>query len=87
MVDPSRICRLYRDLLKESAKFKSYYYRNYFTKKTKVEFRRHLNADSETSTSLYEKGEDMLAMLKRQTLISNLYYDSRLVIERADGDN
>lgn len=81
MSNKIRILALYKDLLRESTKFKSYYYKNYFTRKTKTQFRKHINADEETSNQLMKKSEEMLAMLKRQTMITNAYGDSKLVIE------
>lgn len=80
-----RILRLYKELLKESAKFESYYYRNYFTRKTKSQFRKHIVADEQTSNDLIKKSEEMLAMLKRQTMITNAFQDSKLVIEGVQG--
>lgn len=81
MANKTKILSLYKDLLRESAKFKSYYFRNYFTRKTKTQFRKHINADDEASLQLMKKSEELLATLRRQTVISNLYDDSRLVIE------
>ena len=73
--------RLYKDLLREAAKFRSYYYKNYFTRKIRTEFRRNINANEEVSRGLLRKAEDGLAMLKRQTSIVNAYSESKLVIE------
>lgn len=81
MSDKLQILRLYKELLRESAKFKSYYYREYFTRKTRSQFRKHLSADEPLSQELLKKSEDMLAMLKRQTMISNAFQESKLVIE------
>lgn len=66
--------KLYSQLLEEASKFNSYYYRNYFTRKIKTLFARE---DEKT----VEKANHLLAVLKRQTVISNLYSDSKLVIE------
>lgn len=86
MSNKLEILRLYKDLLKESSSFKSYYYKNYFTRKTKSLFRKHINADEETSNKLVEKSRAMLAMMKRQTVITNIYDESRLVIEDTGTD-
>lgn len=80
-----QVLRLYKELLKESAKFESYYYRNYFTRKTKSLFRKHIVADEPASNDLIKKSEEMLAMLKRQTMITNAFQDSKLVIEDVEG--
>lgn len=84
MSDKLVVLRLYKELLRESSKFKSYYYKNYFTRKTKSQFRKHINADENTAAQLLKKSEDMLSMLKRQTMITNAYDSSRLVIEQPD---
>lgn len=84
MAGKQQILRLYKELLRESSNFKSYYYKNYFTRKIKSQFRQHLTADEEKSKELLQKSERMLDMLKRQTLISNSYDESRLVIEDAN---
>lgn len=81
-----KILKLYKELLKESANFKSYYYKNYFIRKTKAQLRKHLEADEATSNELVKKSEEMLAMLKRQTMITNAYEDSRLVIEKSENE-
>lgn len=84
MADKVKICRLYKDILRESGKFHSYYYRNYFTRKTRSQFKEHINADGETSAKLVKKCEDTLAMLRRQTVICNIYHDKQLVIENVN---
>lgn len=81
MAGRQQVLRLYKELLRESSNFKSYYYKNYFTRKIKSQFRQHLTADEEKSKELLQKSQRMLDMLKRQTLISNSYDESRLVIE------
>lgn len=86
MSNKIRILALYKDLLRESSRFNSYYYKNYFTRKTKAQFRKHINADEETSNQLMKKSEEMLAMLKRQTMITNVYGESKLVIEGFSDD-
>jgi len=75
------VIRLYKSLLREAASFKSYYYRNYFTRKVRTEFRKNKNADERTAELLLKKAEEALAMLKRQTPICNTYSETKLVIE------
>lgn len=73
--------RLYKEILKESSNFKSYYYRNYFTRKTQDQFGPYIEAKKEVSDELIKESEEMLAMLKRQTMITNAFADTKLVIE------
>ena len=81
MSDKIAVLRLYKCLLREASSFKSYYYKNYFTRKVRTEFRRNKQADEQASGLLLKKAEDTLAMLKRQTSICNTYSESKLVIE------
>lgn len=79
----TRIIKLYKDLLLESSKFKSYYYRHYFQRKIRSQFSKHINAENQiNSDEILKKSEDMLEMLKRQTAINNAYKDSKLIIEQ-----
>ena len=71
MSNQIQVLKLYKNLLREASKFKSYYYRNYFSRKVRTEFRRNKNAE-EKKADLYKNGLDALAMLRRQTLISNM---------------
>lgn len=82
MSNKIKILHLYKDLLRESSNFKSYYYKSYFTRKVKSQFRKHIAADEETSNQMIEKSKEMLLMLKRQTMITNAFGDSPLVIEQ-----
>lgn len=75
------VLRLYKDLLREAGNFKSYYYKNYFARKVRTEFRRNKTADEETSQIFIKKAQDNLQALRRQTMITNLYSESKLVIE------
>lgn len=70
---PSEMIKLYQELLKESSKFKSYYYKHYFTRKIQHDF--------DNNKLDIKKSEEMLEMLRRQTTIDNLYHHSKLVIE------
>ena len=75
-----QVFKLYKNLLREASKFKSYYYRNYFLGKIRSEFQRNKNAE-EKKVDLYNYGINSLAMLRRQTLISNMYSGDKLVLE------
>lgn len=81
MSSKSKIVKIHSDLIKEATKFSSYYYRNYFLRKIENQFQKLTNADEINSEKLYKKSEDLLAILKRQTVISNMYGESKLVIE------
>lgn len=73
MAQSKELVKLYQELLKESSKFKSYYYKHYFTRKIKIDF--------ENNKLDVTKSEELLQMLRRQTTIDSLYHKSKLVIE------
>lgn len=87
MSDKLHILRLYKEILRESSKFNSYYYRNYFTRKAKNQFRKHIVADEETALHMVKKSEDMLALLRRQTVVTNAFSDTKLVIEKQQSNH
>lgn len=75
--------KLYKDLLLESTKFKSYYYRHYFQRKITSQFSKQINAENQNiSDEILKQSEEMLEMLRRQTAINNAYKDSKLIIEQ-----
>lgn len=76
MARSNELMRLYKEIIQESSKFKSYYYRNYFIRKIKTEFDKDIQDEA-----LLLKSREMLDMLRRQTVIDNLYHKSKLVIE------
>lgn len=75
------ILRLYKEILREAQNFNSYYYRNYFTRKTKSSFRKFYGESESQSDDLIKQMESTLTMLKRQTQIANMYGETRLVVE------
>lgn len=77
-----KVLTIYRSLLRNSYKFDHYNFREYFLRKTKEEFRKHqLIPDNST---LIEKALQDLAVLKRQSIISNMYHFDKLVVEKLD---
>lgn len=85
MANKVQILKLYKDLLKEASSFKSYYYKNYFIRKVETQFKQPLE-DGQAPQEFVKESEDMLAMLRRQTMIDNAYNKSSLVIEN-NNDN
>lgn len=81
MANKMVVLQLYKGLLREAGNFKSYYYRNYFVRKVRSEFRRNKDADEEKSRIFIQKAQDSMVALRRQTAIVNAYSESKLVIE------
>lgn len=80
----ARILQLHKEILREAQNFKSYYYRNYFTRKTKTSFKKYSENSENESEQVVQSLESTLAMLRRQTQIANMYVETRLVLEDKD---
>ncbi|VWU48607.1 protein ISD11, putative [Hepatocystis sp. ex Piliocolobus tephrosceles] len=80
-----QIKTLYRHILNEASKFENVNYNIYFTNKAKENFRvffSNPNYNSEELKTFENESTEFLNMLKRQTIIHNLYHvDKPLVIK------
>lgn len=73
---------LYRDLMREANKFKSFNLREYAKRRISEGFRENRNeTDPGKIQELIAFGESQLEMLKRQTAVQNFYHKQQLVIE------
>lgn len=76
------ILRLYRQLLTRAKKFDNYNFREYLTRRIQDAFKEHKNLTNEESiTTFYNEGINNLAMLTRQTTISQMFTFDKLVVE------
>ncbi|KAH0951047.1 hypothetical protein HN011_011061 [Eciton burchellii] len=76
------ILSLYRSLIRESKKWNLYNYRMYALRKVRYEFKENKGLyDKEKVKQCYEKGEEALALIKRQVIMSSLYSTRPLIIE------
>jgi len=81
---PSRaaILSLYRNLLREGGRFSHYGFREYARRRTRDAFRQCRNeTDPQRVQDLYSRGMSDLQMLRRQTVISQMYNLDKLVVE------
>lgn len=80
---PQKVLALYRNILRASYQFEYYNFRLYFLRRTRAEFRklRHVSGDN---SDLYKKGMKDLALLRRQSIISEMFPFEKLVVERVD---
>lgn len=82
----SEALALYKALLRESGKFHSYIYRTYALRRVRDAFRENRTVqDPEMRKQLLNHGRTSLEIIKRQTVINNLYKDQKLVIEQEGG--
>lgn len=73
---------LYKQLLEKSYKFDNYNFREYAKRKVSESFRENKSVSNpESITHLYNEGINELAMLQRQTAISQMYTFDKLVVE------
>lgn len=70
-------------MLRASYQFEYYNFREYFSNKVRQEFRRNLHFQGD-NTKLYQKGLKDLGLLRRQSMISEMFPFERLVVERVD---
>jgi len=81
MVTPA--LTLYRDLLRQSAKFSGYNFRNYAFRRVRDEFvKNRVETDESRIRHLLDEGNAMRALLSRQGSISQMYAMPDLVVEK-----
>ncbi|KAK6068937.1 iron-sulfur cluster biosynthesis protein isd11 (complex 1 protein) [Seiridium cupressi] len=79
---PQQARSLYRQLLRQGSQFGEYNFREYARRRTRDAFREHERAeDPREIQELLQKGLKELAMMKRQTTVSQFYQLDRLVVE------
>lgn len=77
-----QILRLYRQLLARANKFDNYNFREHAKRRIHDAFKQQKNlTDKEEITQFYNDGINDLAMLKRQTTISQMFTFEKLVVE------
>ncbi|KAF9346461.1 LYR motif-containing protein 4 [Mortierella sp. NVP85] len=78
----SQVLGLYRSLLHHSSKFAAYNFRDYAVRRTRDAFHAAKNeSDPEKINALIQKAQSQLEIVKRQSLISQLYGGEKLVLE------
>ncbi|KAF9947179.1 LYR motif-containing protein 4 [Modicella reniformis] len=78
----SQVLGLYRSLLHHSSKFAAYNFRDYAIRRTRDAFHTAKNeTDPEKIQALIQKAQKELEVIKRQSLISQLYGGEKLVVE------
>ncbi|WPK25083.1 hypothetical protein PUMCH_002384 [Australozyma saopauloensis] len=77
-----QVLQLYKSILSKASKFDNYNFREYFRRKAQHDFKEHKNvADEQQITRLYNEGIDQLALLNRQSAISQMFTFEKLVVE------
>ncbi|KAE8975966.1 hypothetical protein PR002_g25443, partial [Phytophthora rubi] len=75
MASTSSVLRLYREMLRNAAKFETYNFRSYATRRVKEDFRKNktLQAGSAEQEKALEFAREQAAVLYRQVAVSKLY--------------
>ncbi|KAE8880078.1 hypothetical protein PF003_g35816 [Phytophthora fragariae] len=75
MASTSSVLRLYREMLRNAAKFETYNFRSYATRRVKEDFRKNktLQAGSAEQEKAIEFAREQAAVLYRQVAVSKLY--------------
>jgi LYR motif-containing protein 4 len=78
----SAVLSLYRNLLRTGSQFSQYGFREYARRRTRDAFREHKNeTDPQKKQELVNRGINELQMMKRQTIIGQMYNIDKLVVE------
>lgn len=82
MPNSKQILGLYKQLLEKAYKFDNYNFREFAKRKIVDSFKANKSLkDDEAIKSLYNEGINQLAMLQRQTTISQMFTFDKLVVE------
>lgn len=78
----TQILSLYRQLIKNSKHFTNYNFREYFLRKSRLEFKQNMNlTDPKKIQDMFATANNELSVLKRQSIVSQLYTFDKTVIE------
>mmetsp|Transcript_59892 Transcript_59892/g.68097 ORF Transcript_59892/g.68097 Transcript_59892/m.68097 type:complete len:83 (+) Transcript_59892:57-305(+) len=82
-MDRTKVLKLFRETLRASREFRDYNFRSYFWRRNVDDFRKAATLKDETEIKAFlEKKSENLEMLKRQTIIQNLYHTAPSVMEQ-----
>eukprot|EP00178_Gracilaria_changii_P014583 TRINITY_DN41018_c0_g1_i1.p1 TRINITY_DN41018_c0_g1~~TRINITY_DN41018_c0_g1_i1.p1 ORF type:complete len:111 (-),score=18.26 TRINITY_DN41018_c0_g1_i1:255-587(-) len=82
-VSTREILKLYKTLLRCGNRFSDYNFREYTIRRTRDAFRANRNeTNPQTIRDLYYEGVNTLAVVKRQTAISQMFKANPVVIEQ-----
>lgn len=83
MSSSKEVLTLYRQMLRQSAKFAAYNFRNYALRKTRDEFiKNRFETDPTQIRKFINEARSSLKMLKRQGTICQMYATPDLVVEK-----
>ncbi|CAI5759173.1 unnamed protein product [Candida verbasci] len=82
MVQQKQVLKLYKNLLEKAYKFDNYNFREYAKRRIHDSFKEHKSLTKpEEIAQFYNNGINNLALLTRQSTISQMYTFDKLVVE------
>lgn len=72
---------LYKQIIKNANRFNDYNFKQYFLRKARTEFKANKDADASKIEALLMDAQKDLGVLKRQSIISQMYTFDKLVVE------
>ncbi|KAI5965901.1 uncharacterized protein KGF55_001265 [Candida pseudojiufengensis] len=82
MVDSKQVLKLYKNLLQKAYKFDNYNFKEYTKRRVHDMFKDHKDLiDEQQINQFYNDGINNLALLTRQTTISQMFTFDKLVVE------
>ncbi|CAD8173970.1 unnamed protein product [Paramecium pentaurelia] len=75
------ILKLYKQVLRAGNQFKDYNFREYVIRRAKQDFR-ELKNNPDLNNKVIQKYTTELEVIKRQTIVQNLYYQTNNIIEQ-----
>ncbi|CAG99234.1 Isd11p [Kluyveromyces lactis] len=78
----TQILHMYKEFIRNASKIQNYNFREYFLRRARESFRANKNVENpEKISELLSEAEKDLGVLKRQSVISNMYTFDKLVVE------
>ena len=77
--------RLYQDMLRAAGEFKTYSFRDYFTRRAHDSFAQQVEASSatrESTETFLDQGVKELAMLRRQATVNSMFGTGNSIIDQ-----
>ncbi|QLQ80558.1 hypothetical protein HG537_0D05590 [Torulaspora globosa] len=78
----SQVLSLYKQFVKNAKQFNDYNFREYFLRRARFDFKQNAKIHDPTRlAAIYEEAQKNLGVLKRQSVISQMYTFDKLVVE------
>lgn len=79
----TQVLQLYKQMLREAAKWPNYSYRTYAQRKIKWIFRQNRSLEQSRIEEAVQRAQENLALIQRQVVVGLMYKSNELVIEKA----